>query len=410
MKIKTKISLGLIFLFLAILLTGGLGVWYLHQLSADAKNILQDNYETLEYSKKMLESLEKNTNENKRFEQNLIAQEQNISEIGEKDVTQQLRAKFNLFKKDSSISHIGSMRQYIFQLMELNMNAIIRKNQVATKRADDAITLLSFVLAAVVLFTFSFIFNFPNYIAEPIAELTKGIKEIANKNYEQRLHFKANDEFGDLANAFNKMAEKLNNYEHSNLAELLFEKRRIEAIINNMNDAIIGLDEQNNVLFVNQIAVQILGLKESEIIGKYAPDIALNNDLLRSLLQNEASSNPIKIFADQKESYFTKDILAVKNAENTASGTVIILKNITKFQESDLEKDNFIAAISHELKTPISAIKASLELLTDEKNGKTNKIQKELINKLKQEAELIIMITNELSKTAQNHDDLLEKK
>ena len=52
MKIKTKITLGLISLFMAILLTGGLGVWYLHQLSADAKNILRDNYETLEYTKK----------------------------------------------------------------------------------------------------------------------------------------------------------------------------------------------------------------------------------------------------------------------------------------------------------------------------------------------------------------------
>ena len=401
MKIKTKITLGLISLFLAILLTGGLGVWYLQQLSADAKNILRDNYETLEYTKKMLESIEKRMSKNDQFEQNLFAQENNISEIGERDVTQQLRNEFNLFKKDSSSIHIATMRQNIFQIMDLNMNAIVRKNQIASRTADKAITLLSFVLASVLLFTFSFIFNFPNYIAEPISELTKGIKQIANKNYDQRLHFKSNDEFGILATAFNKMAQELDNYEHSNLAKLLFEKRRIETIINNMNDAIIGLDERKNILFINQIAVQLLGVKEEEIINKYAPYIALDNDLLRNLLQKENISNPIKIFANQKESYFTKDILEVKNTENETSGTVITLKNITKFQELDLEKTNFIATISHELKMPISTIKASLKLLEDDKIGKTNNVQKELINHLKADSDLLLKITNELSNSAQ---------
>ncbi|WP_394994922.1 HAMP domain-containing protein [Emticicia sp.] len=401
MKIKTKITLGLISLFLAILLTGGLGVWYLQQLSADAKNILRDNYETLEYTKKMLESIEKRMSKNDQFEQNLFAQENNISEVGERDVTQQLRNEFNLYKKDSSSIHIATMRQNIFQIMDLNMNAIVRKNQIASRTADKAITLLSFVLASVLLFTFSFIFNFPNYIAEPISELTKGIKQIANKNYDQRLHFKSNDEFGILATAFNKMAQELDNYEHSNLAKLLFEKRRIETIINNMNDAIIGLDERKNILFINQIAVQLLGVKEEEIINKYAPDIALDNDLLRNLLQKENISNPIKIFANQKESYFTKDILEVKNTENETSGTVITLKNITKFQELDLEKTNFIATISHELKMPISTIKASLKLLEDDKIGKTNNVQKELINHLKADSDLLLKITNELSNSAQ---------
>lgn len=403
MKIKTKISLGLIFLFLAIVLTSGMGVWYLHQLSADAKNILRDNYETLEYTKKMLESLEESSNKIEHFEQNLARQERNISEIGEREVTQQLRSEFEAFKKDKSAIRISSMRQYIYHLMELNMNAIVRKNQVASQTAKDAINLLSFVVAGVVLFSFSFIFNFPNYIAEPIAKLTEGIKEIANKNYAQRLHFKSNDEFGTLASAFNKMAEKLDNYEHSNLAKLLFEKRRIETIINNMHDAIVGLDEHRNILFINQLATQLLGLNEAEIIGKYAPDIALYNDLLRNLLQTENSSSPIKIFADQKESYFTKEVLEIINTENNMTeGTVISLKNITKFQELDLEKTNFIATISHELKTPISVIKTSLELLEDAKNGQLNTQQKVIINKAKAETELVVKITDELSKNVYN--------
>lgn len=75
------------------------------------------------------------------------------------------------------------------------------------------------------LISFSFIINFPAYIANPIRDLTEGIKAIANKNYSQRLNFSSFDEFGELATAFNSMAEKLDHYEHSNLAKILFEKR-----------------------------------------------------------------------------------------------------------------------------------------------------------------------------------------
>src|SRR3546814_9776183 len=79
--------------------------------------------------------------------------------------------------------------------------------------------------------SFAFIVNFPGYIANPIRELTESIREIANKNYSKRLRFRSSDEFGELAESFNKMAARLDEYEHSNLARIMFEKKRIETII-----------------------------------------------------------------------------------------------------------------------------------------------------------------------------------
>ena len=67
--------------------------------------------------------------------------------------------------------------------------------------------------------------NLPNNIANPIKELTASIKEIANKNYSQRVHFMNHNEFGDLAKSFNTMAEKLQEYNNSNLYKLSFEKK-----------------------------------------------------------------------------------------------------------------------------------------------------------------------------------------
>ena len=109
--------------------------------------------------------------------------------------------------------------------MQLNLQAINKKNQAAKTSAEKAKAIITFILTICTLMGFTFIFNFPSLVASPIAKLTEGIKGIANKNYSQRIHLNRKDEFGQLANAFNGMAEKLDEYEHSNLAKIMFEKQ-----------------------------------------------------------------------------------------------------------------------------------------------------------------------------------------
>jgi len=174
-----------------------------------------------------------------------------------------------------------------------------------------------------------------------------------------------------------------------------FEKSRIEAIINNLNDAVIGLDEKSKILFVNIVAIKMLNVKSEDLIGKYAPDVALYNDLLRTLLNEKDQNKEIKIYADERESYFTKETLTVESNEKVL-GKVILLKNITRFHELDEAKTNFIATISHELKTPISAIKMSLKLLENEKVGSLNPEQNQLLENIKSDSQRLLNITGEL--------------
>jgi PAS domain S-box-containing protein len=199
------------------------------------------------------------------------------------------------------------------------------------------------------LISFTFVINFPAYLASPIKQLTEGIRAITAKNYEQRLHFSSNDEFGELATAFNLMAQKLDEYEHSSLAQILSEKKRIEAIINKLNDAVIGLDDHQHILFVNSVALDLLHINQEELVGKSALDVALQSDLMRSLLNHSTDNQEIKIYTGGKESYFSKEWILVENEEKLL-GKVIILQNITKYHELDAAKTNFIATISHELK------------------------------------------------------------
>jgi PAS domain S-box-containing protein len=403
-RLKTKLSFGLIFLFVVILLFGILGVYYVNRLGNDAGLVLKNNYESLVYCNNMLKAMENikiRKDAATEFHENLEKQQLNITEVGEKEATDELTKNFGELLADPADStNYTEIRESIFQIQELNQMAILRKSGAAQQTAEKAKLGLTILFTILTLISFTFIFNLPGIISNPIRSLSEGIQEIANKNYKKRIYLKQDDEFGDLADAFNIMAQKLDDYENSNLAEIKFEKSRIETIINQMHDGIMGLDDKKNILFLNAVAEKLLGLKEKDIVGKYAPDIALKNDLMRNLMQPTEAKKELKIFADNKESYFNKDVLNV-TSNNKVIGQVIVLRNITIFHELNEAKTNFIATVSHELKTPISSIKMSAQLLNDERIGALSSEQKELSNSINEDADRLLKITGELLNMAQ---------
>jgi len=396
--------LGLIFLFIVIVLFGVSGLFYINRLSEEGRQVLKNNQESLLYCNRMLQSLEELRTEKNAldvFQDNLKKQQGNITEIGEREATDELAKNFNEMLIDpTDSSNYIDIRRSIYKIQDLNELAILRKNAIAQRTAESATNVLTIVFTILTLVSFTFIFNLPGIISGPISSLSEGILAIAGKNYKKRIYLRQGDEFGDLANAFNIMAGKLDEYESSNLAKIKFEKSRIETIINQMRDGIIGLDEKRNILFLNAVSEKLLGLKETEISGQYAPDIALKNDLMRTLLRDDPEKKDLKIYADNKESYFSKDVLEVTN-NTEIIGQVIVLRNITPFHELNEAKTNFIATVSHELKTPISSIKMSARLLTDLRVGQLNGEQQELIRSITDDADRLLKITGELLNMSQ---------
>jgi signal transduction histidine kinase len=414
MKIKAKLLLGIGLLFVMIALLTALSSIFINKLSGDTKNILVANYNTLDYSRKMLIALNADISKPdqlKLFEENLIKQQNNITEIGEKELTDKLATDFEKLKQSSTDSIIlKAIHKDVTDIMLLNMQAIQRKSKVAETTSDTSILWITLTGTICFLIALIILFNLPGNIANPVKELTKSIKEIAAQNYSQRVHFEKNNEFGELASAFNTMAEKLEEYKAGNLEKLMMEKKRIDTLINNMSEPVIGLDDKKQVLFMNNIALKIAGLKLEQVIAKPVQDIAVQNDLIRTLvqelfptdtLQSTDKQQPIKIYADNKESYFEKEIIPIKivptgEKEEKQIGTVILLQNITPYKELDFAKTNFIATVSHELKTPISSIKMSLQLLENNQVGELNTEQQTLVESIKEDAGRLLKITGEL--------------
>ncbi len=415
MRIKTKLNLGVGSLFLMIIILSLVSAYSVFLIKQDTENILKSNYNTLEYSRNMISALDgiklgsKETIQS--FEENLEKQTQNITEPGEKQATEKLKESFALLAKNNADESVkAQIRQDLFAIMKLNLDAIKQKSDIAKHTAETANLSIAIVGTLCFLIAFNLLVNLPNNIANPIKELTLSIKEIANKNYSERVHFTSHSEFGDLAKSFNTMAQKLEEYHDSNVYKLLFEKKRLETLINNMNDPIIGLDNEGIILFANDEALKIIGLKSEDVIGKSSSELAVSNDLIRSLILKEDTESPrkqpLKIFAHGKESYFEKEIHGITitptgEEKQINIGDVIILRNITLFKELDFAKTNFIATVSHELKTPIASIKLSLQLLENGKTGDMNNDQKQLVESIKDDSQRLLKITGELLNLSQ---------
>ena len=408
MTIKNKLRAGIGFLFVLAIICCGMSIYFLNRLSVDAGAVLKDNYKTVKYMQNILTAIDLRTDklsadQQKTINDNLVLQEHNITEVGELQLTDSLRAIFERLTQEPNNKITeddlrNRLHKQVYGIMKLNMDAIARKNDIANTTSKRGSLLVAFLGAFLFLVAFSFAVNFPGYIANPIKELTVRIKEVSNKNYHQQIHFESDDEFGELGQAFNNMTRKLDEFENSNLASILFEKKRIETIINSMHDAIIGLDEKGVIIFANQVACNLIGMKPDQLNGKYAPDIAIENDLMRKLLVNDQAK--LRIFADEREGFYSRESLSVSSRDKVI-GKVIILKNITEYQQLDEAKTNFIATISHELKTPISSIKMSLKLLEDERIGEVNAEQRQLIGNIEDDTRRLLLITGELLDMAQ---------
>lgn len=260
MKIKTKLRLGFGFLFLVVLFFGAISLFYMNQISLSSKVILKDNYETLSYTSKMRAVLDEQplplsgaTRE--EFERYMAMEGKNITEKGEGAAVSALGQAYQAMMLPGATEGqvhqaVTALRAELRKIDQLNMAAIVRKNDAAQKAVEKAALYVIFTASICFLILFSFIVNFPGFVANPLKEFSEAIREISRKNYKQRLEFNGSDEFSELAHSFNTMAQELNKWENSNLSKIQSEKLRIEAIIEQMQDAIIGLNEKKEFLFL----------------------------------------------------------------------------------------------------------------------------------------------------------------
>ncbi|MAT53871.1 MAG: hypothetical protein CMN32_05275 [Saprospirales bacterium] len=441
LTLRKKIRALMLLLFAIFPSLGLVGGYYVQRTSNNMLLMLNDNYTTLQYTNIMSQAVNdifwavnikggapsfKRLELEKAFGQfelyfNLF--ERKVSTEAEKELLEELKVDYEISKNGlRQIVDSGEVpfdmhmkRKYILSMLQniydLNTSIIEKRTQEANDLANRVTLYLIVSAFFFFLFAIAAMFYFPNYLIEPIEKMTESIRQIARKNYQHRLQVKHRDELGEMASSFNLMASKLEEYEKINLNQIITEKQRTETIISRMNEAIIGLDDQRRVLFANPPALKLLGKTLDEISGQPAAELAAQSDFMASIFKEvlqddlaESQSVPaVSIDHQGKRQYFNKDVLKVQRQadqkdgeERTNVGYIVILKNVTELKEADIAKTNFMATLSHELKTPISAIDMSLNLMADKRVGQLNQEQQELATTIKQNTSRLLKMINEI--------------
>ncbi len=199
-------------------------------------------------------------------------------------------------------------------------------------------------------------------VTEPIAEVTRKAARMANGEFEQKVDVKSDDEIGRLGEMFNELTDKLKN----TLGEISSEKSKLETILNNMADGLLAVDLKGTIIHANPKAMDVLGIKPRDlekgydaIIGKYDKDLTI-----KSIGKNNPSwvgSRKVNV----GNSIYRSDYAPFTDEHKEYAGLVILMQDVTEQQRLDNMRKEFVANVSHELKTPLTSIKSYTETLLE---------------------------------------------
>lgn len=242
------------------------------------------------------------------------------------------------------------------------------------------------IVLIILLISFSLSMRLVKTIVEPISDLERVTTRIAGGDLQIRVNPTTDDEIGSLGTTFNNMADQL----QGKINEVLDKQSRLEAVLRSMESGVIAVNVKDEVIIVNPYAKRIFGIKkdiEGEEIAKYIKDYDIN-DLLN--IEDETEKE-IRLLHPVERELRVKATSIINGKDKI--GKVIAVQDITDLKRLENMRSQFVANVSHELKTPLTSIKGFAETLKYVQDEETRIKFLDIIDK---EAERLSRLINDI--------------
>ncbi|MCY9691892.1 two-component system histidine kinase PnpS [Paenibacillus alginolyticus] len=199
-------------------------------------------------------------------------------------------------------------------------------------------------------------------ITHPIEKMTKVAQQITNMNYQSRVPTYNNDEVGQLGQAINRMSESL----QQQMARIQENERRLQGVMENMKSGIMMIDREERIILLNPAAEYILGFSSQELLGKKYNEAKQQYEFTKLIQECIESQDPIRdemVFYYPAERILDIHLSPIAHEDEEWSGVLIVIHDITAVRRLERMRSEFVANVSHELKTPIAAVKGFAETL-----------------------------------------------
>jgi NtrC-family two-component system sensor histidine kinase KinB len=266
------------------------------------------------------------------------------------------------------------------QILKLNQNNMVFANNQAREQSRISSRLMICALLGGLLTATVIAYYIAQSIVRPIADLTESAQQLGEGNLDQHVPVSSSDELSRLGVAFNKMAAKLRAYRQSTTEKILQAQQTTENALQAFPDPIIVLSMEKGIQLQNRAAERFL-----KLIGGDLDALKGLPNYIDQSLRGAADFTPtsfdkaILVSSDEGEKFYLPRVMAMRNESGSPFGVVVALQDVTRFRVADDVKTDWIATVSHELKTPLTSMQMAIYLLLEEKVGPLTAKQTELL-------------------------------
>ncbi|HEX8463214.1 MAG TPA: ATP-binding protein [Abditibacterium sp.] len=408
---------------MALVMLGAVANFF--RLGASIDTILRDNLKSAVAAQKMKESLERQDSaatfflagqtERARaqwrrnvpiFEQNLEIERNNITETGEKAVADAIASGFPPYKADvadlfNTARDSNAARAFYFsrlepqflklksqsqRILDINQAAIVRANERAKSQArSGALIGVAMTLAALGL-AIVFARAAINSALTPLLALVQEAEQIGAGHLNRKIELRRDDEIGLLATAFNGMTERLRVARQKEQQRLHRAQQMSDAALENLFDPVLVTDATGTIVHLNKAAQGVFGpvsQLSGQLVSRVIHDLKIAAAIEGAIRQETTSAEEgeagfVTLGEAEKARVYRLRATPMRDDE-TLLGAALVLEDVTHLRALDRLKTEFISVASHELRTPVTSLLLSAQLLDEGAVGELSEDQKEVV-------------------------------
>ncbi|MFN7951301.1 MAG: ATP-binding protein [bacterium] len=444
MSLRTKLLLAQIPLGIALAAVGGISVYTVAALGESSQTILADNYRSVLAAQRMKESIERMdsaalfvvaghrdaaieqaTKHRPRFDEELLVEERNITESGERDAAARLRESWARYRErfdaffalptspDLAARYFADLepafdavKRNADAILDLNQDAMLHKSDAALASAAHMNQLMSLVSVVALLAGFGASSFLTTRLLRPLDDLANAARRLGEGDTEVRAVIRTEDEIGALGREFNQMAERVTQYRQSTLGDLLQAQETSQAAIDSLPDAVMVFDTQRNVTSLNEAAEKLLDAwhvpaGESPLVRAEPEVRSAIERVVEHVLAGRGAYLPrgfeetVRLPAGGVDTYLLPRASPLYGGAGV-TGVTVILQDVTRLRRFDELRNDLVATVAHEFRTPLTSLRMAIHLCLEGAAGAITAKQAELLHAGRDDCERLQRIVDDL--------------
>jgi len=426
-------------LAVVLVLLGAVSLRTLSELGRSSQRILQANYRSVLAAQRMMDALQRVDsaalframgrvdNEAapglRAFEDELAVQESNITEPREAIATRELRALWNdyraSYERFRAFEREEEARQNYFTVMEpaflrvkqgaqrileINQDAMVAKSDEARRTGERNRSLLLFSTVAALAVGLLASVALTRRALRPLQKLSFAVRRIGEGDLEARARLPGKDEIAEVGRELDVMADRLREYRSSSLGELLQAQQASQAAIDSLPDPVVVLAVDGRVLNVNEAAETVLQISGSgDPLARMPREVREAIEKVRThVVSGKGAYAPrgfedaVRVPADRGERALLPRATPLYSEAGGVVGATIVLQDVTRLLRFDELKNDLVATVAHEFRTPLTSLRMAIHILIEETVGAINERQADLLQAAREDCERLQGIVDDL--------------